>query len=181
MGGSSVDSVRSGLWFLLAVVLPFSGCGLTAKRAVPPPLEVSITTHLGDAQTFRDGDPLSFFISLSSDAHVLLLYEDASGAVSQLVPNAKFHSTFVAAGDFISMPPPEAEFTLRVSAPFGAETAWLIASEKPLPGLPNRLAADGVARIQGDLASIRRNLQQHASRSQVRYGEASVSITTTSQ
>ena len=173
--------VSTRLWLLLPFALLFAGCAVSTEPTGPAPLEVSITTHLGDAQVFRDGDPLSFFISLSGDAHVLILYEDASGVVSQLVPNPRLRSNFVRAGDFISMPPPDAPFTLRVSAPFGAETVWLIASEKPLPGLPNSARADGVVRIRGDVAAIRKNLQQHASRNRIRYGEASVSITTQAQ
>ena len=170
--------MRCCRWFLVSVALTLAGCGVGTARDAPLPLEVSITTHLGDAQTFRAGDPLSFLISLDSDAHVLLLYEDASGGVSQLVPNAEFERTFVAAGEFISMPPVDALFTFRVSEPFGAERIWLIASEQPLPALQNQTSVNGVARVAGDAASIRENLQSHALRNQVRYGEASVDITT---
>lgn len=168
------------LWivFVVFIASPVTGCGVSSEHHSLAPLDVSITTHLGDAQTFRDGDPLSFLISLGSDAHVLILYEDAGGAVSQLVPNAKFHTSFVQAGDFISMPPLDAAFTLRVREPFGSETVWLIASDKPLPELPSQPSASGVARIQGSVAAIRSNLQQHASRERARYGEASVGITT---
>ena len=173
-----VFSQRSGWWLVLCFALSVCGCGVSAARDSPPPLDVSITTHLGDAQTFRDGDPLSFLIGLGSDAHVVLLYEDASGAVSQLVPNASFDTTFVRAGDFIGMPPADAAFTLRVSEPFGSERVWLIASDMPLLELPNQPSANGVPRIQGSVATIRRNLQQHASRMRARYGEASVRITT---
>jgi len=158
--------------------LTLAGCGVGTARDAPLPLEVSITTHLGDAQTFRAGDPLSFLISLDSDAHVLLLYEDASGGVSQLVPNAEFERTFVAAGDFISMPPADTRFTFRVSEPFGAEKIWLIASEQPLPDLPYQNSSTGVARIEGDAASIRKNLRDYSLRNQFRHGEASVDVTT---
>lgn len=151
---------------------------MRALRGASPPLDLSITTHLGNAQVFRDGDPLSFFISLGSDAHVVLVYEDATGTVSQIVPNPRFEKTFVRAGDFISMPPPDASFTLRVSAPFGAERAWLFASEQPLPGLPNDVTADGSLRVAGTVESIRQRLREHALRNGARFGEASVSLTT---
>jgi hypothetical protein len=164
--------------FVVCVASRLTGCGVGSERDSLPPLDVSITTHLGDAQTFRDGDPLSFFISLGSDAHVLMLYEDASGAVIQLLPNADFQTTLVPAGEFISMPPPDAPFTLRVAAPFGAEKVWLIASEKPLPGLPSRRVANGVPHVDGDVATIRETLQAHALSNRSRYGEASVRIVT---
>lgn len=170
--------MRCGCWIFVSIALTLAGCGAGAKRDAPLPLTVSITTHLGDGQTFRAGDPLSFFISLDSDAHVLLLYEDASGAVSQLVPNPAFDRTFVAAGEFISMPPAEASFTFRVSEPFGTERVWLIASDQSLPGLPGRPTANGVTRVEGNATAIRQRLQDHVSRNGVRYGEASVAITT---
>lgn len=168
---------RRRLYAVICAVL-VAGCGVSTTREALPPLDVALTTHLGDAQTFRDGDALSFFISLGSDAHVLLLYEDANGTVSQLVPNARYRVTFVGAGDFISLPPRDAAFTLRVSAPFGAEKVWLFASEKPLPELPVRTSVGGISRIDGGVASIRDTLQKHAYNHGARYGEASVSIVT---
>lgn len=160
------------------VVLALAACRAGGLRGAGSPLELSITTHLGDAQVFRDGDPLSFFISLGSDAHVMLVYEDAAGGVSLIVPNPRFETTLVRAGDYISMPPPDASFTLRVSAPFGAERAWLFASEQPLPGLQRSAADDGSLRLPGSVASVRRRLREHAVRNGARFGEASVSLTT---
>ncbi len=163
---------------LACVVLALAACRAGGLRGTGSPLELSITTHLGDAQVFREGDPLSFFISLGSDAHVMLVYEDATGGMSQIVPNPGFETMFVRAGDFISMPPPDASFTLRVSAPFGTERAWLFASEQPLPGLQNRTADDGSLRVSGGVASVRQRLREHAVRNGARFGEASVSLTT---
>jgi len=100
------------------------------------------------------------------------------GTRMKLLPNAEFERTFLAAGDFVSMPPPDARFTFRVSEPFGAENIWLIASDQPLPDLPYQNSSNGVARLEGDISSIRKHLRDHSLRNQFRYGEASVDITT---
>ncbi len=38
-------------------------------------ININITTHLGDHQTFMEGDVISFFLSLDKDAYLLVIYE----------------------------------------------------------------------------------------------------------
>jgi len=99
----------------------------------PGAIEVSITTSLGDDQSFRAGDELSLLLSLDRDAFVILLYQDAAGELVQIFPGADTDGGRVTAGDFQPFPPRNLGLRLVVAAPFGQERLWAFASETPFP------------------------------------------------
>lgn len=100
-------------------------------------IDIEITTHLGDAQTFVEGDVISFFISLNQDAYVYILMQDATGKITQLVPNNYSQNNFFEAGLFIPIPNQSNPYKFTISPPFGKETLWAIATSGPLAELPN--------------------------------------------
>ncbi len=59
-------------------------CLAPALAGQPVPIEVGLTTHLGDRQSFVDGDRISFLLSLERDAYVYLFYRDADKNLLQL-------------------------------------------------------------------------------------------------
>jgi len=98
------------------------------------PFNLAVTTHLGDTRQFLEGDLVSFYVSLDARAYLTILYQDSSGSVNVLLPN-EFHSdNYFQAGLFIPIPNEQNPFQFRITAPFGREALWVLASDRPLPG-----------------------------------------------
>ena len=159
------------IYSFLTLALFISGCTLSNKTEIASsskqldliPLE--LTTHLGDQQQFFEGDELQFLLSLGQDAYVYMFYIDASGAITQILPNAKQPSHFYSAGYFLTIPEYENLYRFTISEPFGEESIWIIASDQSIT-LP--ASAESLQDI--------RNAIKHASRQA--YGEYVLSITT---
>ncbi len=96
-------------------------------------IQVEITTHLGDAQTFIKGDSISFLLSLNKASYIYLFYEDADGQILQLVPNYRQSNNFFQQGFFMTIPDNEAGFKFIVQAPFGNDKLWVFAVDNPVP------------------------------------------------
>ncbi len=139
------------------------------------PIKVDVTTHLGDKQTFLKGDSISFLLSLDADAYLLAIYEDASGSLTQIIPNKQFSKTFYKAGLFITLPDENAAFNFKVQAPFGKETLWVYASDVPLPEIEGRHLENGLKQLEQDIISIKRLILNHK---QTAFGETSLEIHT---
>ncbi|MDH3389796.1 MAG: DUF4384 domain-containing protein, partial [Gammaproteobacteria bacterium] len=78
----SITRLIAGLLALLLASSP-------ALAGEPRQVDVRLTTHLGDQQSFVDGDRISFLLSLESDAYVYLFYRDAEANLLQLLPNER--------------------------------------------------------------------------------------------
>ena len=85
-------------------------------------IDIDITTHLGDQQTYVAGDSIEFLMNLSQDAYILILYIDAAGNIIQILPNGLVTNNFIKAGLYINIPDQSTPFQFTVSAPFGRET-----------------------------------------------------------
>ncbi|WP_455205520.1 DUF4384 domain-containing protein [Kaarinaea lacus] len=173
------------LAFLFAVyfcALPFLGVVLsvapTTTIAADNSITVEITTHLGDAQTFKQGDVISFFLSLDKDAHVLVLHLDATGNLQQLLPNALQQNSFYKSGLFIPIPNERNPFQFKVGPPFGKETLWVFASDKTLPSIITTKSANGSLLINQDIAEIKSLLRHQATNNAYEYGEAQLILNT---
>ncbi len=130
----------------------------TAALSALSPIQVEITTHLGDGQSFQEGDEISFFLNLDQDAYLLVIYEDASGGLLQLVPSAHLGGAFYQAGLFMPLPDQERPFRLRIQPPFGDEILWVFASDTPHPELKGQVLDNGLKQLQMDIPSLRKKI-----------------------
>lgn len=139
-------------------------------------INVEITTHLGDKQTFQQGDVVSFLVSLDRDAYVLIIYEDAEHNLWQVIPNPHRTSGHYESGLFISVPDRNEPFEFVVSPPLGKETIWVFATEKALPELPGKELDNGLKKLSDDLPAILSAIRKN--RTSQYYGEAKTILTT---
>lgn len=153
------------------LVLTLCGCSsannntdtTVSKELVSIPLE--LTTHLGDQQQFIEGDEIQFLLSLGQDAYIYMLYLDASGAITQVLPNVNQQSHFYSAGYFLTIPEYENLYRFTISEPFGEESVWVIASDQ---SIPLDLSLDKIDSIK----DVIKNASRQA------YGEYALRITT---
>lgn len=92
------------------------------------PLE--LTTHLGDQQTFTEGDEIQFLLSLGDDAYIYMYYVDAENQITQLLPNKNQSGNFYTAGYFLTIPEYSTAYRFKISQPFGKESLWVFASDQ---------------------------------------------------
>lgn len=102
-------------------------------------IRADITTHAGDHARFIEGSGVSFLVSLSQRAYVLLVLENGSNLRTQLYPAQSMPNVRQDMGDYL--PLTNFSTTLRVSPPFGRETVTMLVSDRPLPPLP--IASNG--------------------------------------
>lgn len=140
-------------------------------------IDLDITSAMGDGQTFREGDPLSFLVSSDRGAHLVLIIEEADGTLVRLVPN-RHASDALSAGPYTEIPDPSAGDRWRVGPPFGHERVWAFAASAPFPDLPGVPRADGTLRLSLPLDEVRTRLRAHGARPDVAYGEAGTTLTT---
>lgn len=138
-------------------------------------LQLEITTHLGDGQSFRRGDTIHFMVSLNKAAYVSLFYQDASDQIIQLLPNQHQSSNYFKAGLFIPFPGQNANFDFTVQAPFGTDRVWAFASDEPITTLKGKSLENGLIRISESIDNIRSIVKQH---SKAFYDEAELTINT---
>jgi hypothetical protein len=138
-----------------AQVFADSGTGLQA-------VNLDITTHLGDHQTYYADDRLGFLLSLEKDAYVYLFYQDSDNNLLQLLPNAKVEDNFFKAGLFIPVPDSQAPFRFKVEAPFGPDRIWAIALDRQAVNLPGRELENGLILMSRGIDEIRGDLQSQA-------------------
>jgi len=141
-------------------------------------INIEITTHLGNQQTFVEGDDLSFLFNLDRDAYLLAIYQDAEGNLIQLLPNRESSSLPQKAGMFIPLPKQNAKFRFKIQAPFGKEELWIFASDQLPPELPGDNLSNGLKVLSEDINSVRIKLRE---RHQTAYGDARLTIHTSTR
>lgn len=139
------------------------------------PIHIDITTHLGDRQTFLEGDVVSFFLNLDREAYILVVYEDAAGHRYQVVPNKYQPDNHYRSGLFIPIPPAGARYRFRIAAPYGEESLWVFASDRPLGDFAGHDLANGLRQLSASLARLRQSV---TGQSRQYYGEARLVINT---
>ena len=139
-------------------------------------INVEITTHLGDKQTFKEDDRLSFLVSLDRDAYLLMIYEDAAHNLIQVIPNRYRDSNHYQAGLFVSVPNREEPFRFVVTPPFGKETLWVFAADKPFPTLQGVTFDNGLKKLTEARSVIFSRIRSNQYRSL--YGESNTTIFT---
>lgn len=171
--------VLSGMIFCMSAL----GCatiqgGIDYPQNLPSsvkPIHLEITSHLGDGQTFLEGDPLSFFLSLDQEAYLLVIYEDASGVLTQIIPNHASPQKLYPAKFFISVPDENASYRFRVQAPFGKEKIWAFAADVPIFEMDGIELGNGLRQLQTEISKIR---DRFISRPPAAFGEAMLLIQT---
>jgi len=141
-------------------------------------IELEVTSSLGDGQVYTQGDEFSFFVTMDQDAYLLLIYQDASGAMTQILPNRSSGPAFYHAGVFIQVPDQQAGFVWKVQPPFGVERLWAFAIPRPFPALHGSDLRNGMRKLDGGVDKVLRTVRESLARSSVTYGEASTAITT---
>ena len=164
----------AGLWL---VVLLWQGSAAAQPPALPvappdSPINVAITTHLGDAQKFRKGDEISLLLSLDRDAYVLLIYRDAAGRLTRLLPLPGTTDQHMATGAFLPFPDRQAGLRLTVTPPFGQEAVWVFAASTPFP----LAEIDVLLAPAGSFGGLLQRIRHHGNG--ITYGEAHTVIDT---
>ncbi len=125
-------------------------------------IEVSITTHLGDRQSFVGGDVISFLLTLDSDAYIYLFYEDADANILLIYPNQQSASHLYKKGFFMPLPPLEQNFQFKIQAPFGEEALFVFASDNARISLPGRKLKNGLSLIESSISEIETSIRRQS-------------------
>lgn len=158
---------------LFILLIAFASSATAAK-----PIEVSLTTHLGDQQTFIEGDQLAFFLSLDTDAYVYLLYQDAQDQTFVLIPNAKMPGNFYRKGFFLPLPDADTAFRFTIQAPFGDEKIIVFATDAiGLEQLSGSVSHNGLVKVDIDLEQLRSDIESVSNN----FGYAELGLTTRSK
>ena len=137
------------------------------------PISVEITTHLGDQQSFADGDVISFLLSLDRDAYVYLFYQDASANTIQIFPNRQNPDHYYQKGFYMPVPPPQTSFQFKIQAPFGEEKLFVFTTDNSEVKLNTRQLVNGLSLVDSSIEEIETSFRRQSG---TRYGSASLTI-----
>lgn len=154
------------------LLLSMSGATLPDE---PRRIEVGITTHLGDQQSFVDGDRISFLLSLESDAYVYLFYQDAEARLLQLLPNERMPDHFFASGLFMPVPSSRQAFQFTVQPPHGDEFMFAVASDNGGLTFAGEPLANGLILLEGVMENIIDRIRRESARV---FGQSKLRLTT---
>lgn len=159
----------------LCLCCSFSITAAIATEKILQPIGIQATTHLGDHQSFRKNDTVSFLLSLERDAYITAIYIDADNNLYQVIPNAIHNDNYYKANLFIPVPPQNAAYKFKISPPYGDETLWIFASDTNVVQLQGIDLDNGMVKLTQTLEQIRDSLKKNSSQ---RFDETSVHITT---
>ena len=95
---------------------------------------------------YEEGEEVLVTVESQREGHLYLIYCAANGRVHCLFPNQYQSDTRIPARKRIVVPSPDAEFALRVRAPYGKETLTAVVSLRELPfdeyGVPTLTGAN---------------------------------------
>ena len=151
--------------------------GVSATKTTPL-LSIEITTHLGDQQTFIEGDEIQFLVSLNRDAYLTAIFQDAGGNLWQVYPNQYTPSGKLAAGEYLSLPQNTENYRFVTTAPFGTETLYAFASMKPLAPLDYNKTINGLRQLRHNLKQINALFENHSKKQHSTFASATLSIQT---
>jgi len=87
------------------------------------------------SREYQDGDYLTLRVTVESDAHMHIMYQQSDGKIYQLFPNKAHPDNFVKGGATVEFPSKDDQFRWRVRAPFGKETIKVLASKVEVKSL----------------------------------------------
>jgi len=144
-------------------------------------INLQISSHLGDGQTYMEGEKISYFVNIDKSAFILLISEDAESNLIQILPNKYSKSNYYQAGSILEIPADQDPFEFIIGAPFGVETVWAFASNKKFPEFVGIQDAHGFKVIEQPLLDVLRTLRKRGQNPYVSYGEDQTVITTVSK
>ncbi|MDF1579452.1 MAG: DUF4384 domain-containing protein [Desulfuromonadales bacterium] len=155
---------------------PFDTSAPPAVNAI----KLEVTSHLGDGQTYRSGETISYLVNSDTDAYLLLIYEDVAGNLIQLLPNRYSGAGFYPKGTYLEVPDKadRERFEFTIAEPFGLEHVWAFAATQKFPELAGDELENGLKLLHGSFSSIRDTLRKSAELNGSAYGEAHSMITT---
>lgn len=174
--GALID--RESLPEDLALLPPEPSPGPENLEPISRGMRLAVTSHLGDGQTFSAGETITYFVNSDQDAYLLLVYEDASRNLIQILPNAYASNRLFRAGSVIEVPAVDDPFEFVIEAPFGVERVWAFAASRPFPRLDGKTLESGLVILSGEMNSIVKRLRAHAEELDALYAEAKTTITT---
>lgn len=160
MVGNGLSRYSRRKFCLIALIVAATQFPVAANE--PKKIEVGITTHLGDRQTFVEGDVISFLLSLDRDAYIYLFYQDASGDVYQIIPNQQRRDHFYGKGFFLPIPRSETDFQFKIRPPFGEENLFVFATNNAEVELTGRWLENGLRLIDGSVDNLETSIRQQS-------------------
>ncbi len=94
------------------------------------------------AGKFYVGDPVSFEVTSNKDAYVTIIDVGTSGKAHVIFPNRWNKNNKIRKGKVYRIPGPDAEYSLKLRGPAGANYVKAIATLKPVQFLPKEVLAD---------------------------------------
>jgi len=153
----------------LALFLPFlAALSLAAAKVTPQgivvnpvPGELRVRVWVdkdpgktGNA-TYRIGEPIYIFVSVTEDAYVYLFDIKPNGEVSLFVPNPYERNNYLREGETRRFPPPGARYRFTVDGPPGEELVLAVATKRPLTSREIGDIERGQVRVAGKEALAR--------------------------
>jgi hypothetical protein len=117
--------------------------------------KVEVTTNRpGMGASFRQGEPIRYYITSTLEGYLSLFHVDADRNVVRIFPNRHQPDARIRAGVPVEVPGPGAPFQLTASPPFGLETTFAIVTPVPLDEKDFQAAAGGFATPVGGVPAL---------------------------
>lgn len=162
----------------LAFLFNYSPATLAADKQELHKIGVEVTTHLGNHQSFRQGDQIAFLLTLDRDAYITAIYVDAQNKLLKIIPNSADPQTYFKSDLFIPIPSQDAPYTFTVQPPYGKETLWVFASDREISITGGSKLDNGLLLLPQSIDEVRSKIRKNSSRW---YDESSVSVTTSAE
>jgi len=179
MNAIGATYIRQMMYIILSGILVITSWSVQAekkqKKASLQPINIEITTHLGDQQIFLENDVVSFLLTHDKDAYITVIYRDASNNLYQVIPNHLHPENHYKAGLFISIPPQDATYRFKIVPPFGKEILWVFASDTGNIVLNGEYISTGIKKISLTLDKVMAIIKTS---SHLLYGESKLAIET---
>ncbi|MFV2060803.1 MAG: DUF4384 domain-containing protein [Gammaproteobacteria bacterium] len=161
--------------FILLLVFVTNAACAGNKYNTKQKINIEITSHLGDKQSFFKDDVIKFLINLDVDAYITVVYQTAEGQLIQLLPNQKEKTTLYKAGLFISVPSDNVPYQFTIQAPYGNEKVWVFASDKPVKQLAGKILQNGLTVVSVTIPNIKNQIQASSIK---HFGQSSFALKT---
>ena len=143
------------LLFLFA--LAFAGAKITPQgivvNPVPGALKVKVWVDKDPGKTgnatYRIGDPIYVYVSVTQEAYVYLFDVKPDGSIDLFLPNPYDRRNRLKAGETRRYPPPGARYRFTIDGPPGEELVLAVATRRPLSSREIGDLERGEVRIRG--------------------------------